>query len=1827
LIFKIVVLSGPFSWTLLLLCSLACKDGRTLELTATVNVAPGMLSGYTKIVRFFPRYVVFNRLERPIRLWQDSSVVRPASEDRISSFIPREVPKESRKWRYPFEDKHIDDKVNQYESLFGRSATIDDRVELLYGNHSTKTQPIPEGTTAHRSAVYVTSVGPSGLVPFVLPDTRAERQLRIDFGGPWNMTASFAADFPGEHILTVSRATDLRMLNHVATRAAPKYKIILPPPDEAGLTAWDGELGVFFETEWGSKIDRKIVVKGTKRGKYAFSHTDIHMGDELLRIDGVSVLKMTFAEAIKIIKDRLTQIQAYREREQAESGPTKSVLRRLSIGVSNVRKKQLNNDDADRNDKKPGALTLTFRTQEERLRKLRMKAGKGPGSLSMMFYNNKSADGYQSPDCLSQSMHSFGNDDSVNVELKSLHNTMFVILRDEDKQNPIYRVQNRSMNHVLFYRQRHCESHPWNIVLPGESLPYCWEEPMRSKKLTVRVAVQRCQSLVHQQKSSFQGDNHGATSENSFSSNSPGRQKENATRSIRLRQLLAFQYVNNEEWAGFGPTVTVRLEEIGFRCFLPLPAQEHVNTERDFLNCEVDTDGRTRLLIVSDNTGSSEETVSMNRNLDVLKCQMEREHERLTALQSLSRLLSSPARTESGREICSQDAQMKEGMFHGDDGGVAVMEQLKLIIEDFPEDNTVSACHQIVVEVLEAVGLSSSDFIGSCNPYCEVILKGRSRSRTHFLQRRRNLRKTYFVDKSLDPKWRDQTFVFDVPEDAVRVTRGHSIHVKVRNFRLVGQHPILGQGTVHFASLRNQQELVGWYPLSSKAGRSDLANSEDQVMSDLSRGSIKLRVQWIYTLTALVDYYILLSQCRLDSIAAKNAGMAAQLEFAISSDERKRESLDQLTGGHITKLTKLQKKAEKRAAKRDGKRRDIHLVKTNMKKRGEKGLERIDSAGSVGVVKETLKATRDRYLYALHFQTAESKRNRSLSADSCHSTCPLGSSLRPSQLPKNIEQKSLSSKQNVRQASEEKEQCRRSHSPLLSTESEGTSLDDFFAKQKSPVSRSLTPLRIQTTKIMTPSRATRRSLMESELGRRVQTYRKLSADVNDTSPDLRQESDPWTPTLLQGQALYDGIVGHLPDLAISDLLSESTDLGEEAKRRQHVRKMVSEGYVFHTVGTGLLHQRHLSNHFRRSLFASTIENRKTLKLYRPKLFVGRSSSITLFKSWQAAQALFGHPELTVVATGESFLVGVKAKEAKAPRDPPFMNPSKRVLSETLDVPDTAPSNTKERSKYRIETMHLFRTEFERACRRILGSTLNPGGWLTVRPHAALNLPDTYSGMFVKLSYGSQVRTSETVDARVSPRWIPQNFGNTEAEDKNRRISSPKDKKQDGPTLLTTGFKFSESDLHVHVEPQQTSGSIRISVVAERMNSKAELGVIFIPLGAAIAACIDSAQEMLLSDSGIQNIPAYTRWFPLIDPRVVQPVEGDMGLSTRPLEFEQQRDNTFQQYFSPCIQLSLIWWPDVQTEDKRKVADEDITFVFERRSSVETARVLRTPAIQNYVNVDLHSASVALLDSQRAVELLNLSFMEIDVRYAVTRTITRYSVVIGWIQVDHQDCRSREPVVLAPTPLEHIQPTLQLLALKDNLRSKSNIVSFEYVGVALREMDFTVEESWIFELWDFLMAVTRRRKAKNQTIKGQRRDVAVARNENIFSAVEEVEESNPTLFSILQAAGDRSEASEKRKVYVEHLILGLMKVNLSYVKGKKQHFDLNDQRARALKTEMKDIQNLALAAAGGIQFRSIIKSEQSEVFTKWSQMTFEDDSMSETIGRFCPFMTIISYLCF
>ena len=117
----------------------------------------------------------------------------------------------------------------------------------------------------------------------------------------------------------------------------------------------------------------------------------------------------------------------------------------------------------------------------------------------------------------------------------------------------------------------------------------------------------------------------------------------------------------------------------------------------------------------------------------------------------------------------------------------------------------ITGRHQLVVEVLQAYGLSPES-LGSCDPYAEVrLLSSASSRRTLFM--RRDIRMTYYVRKSTNPEWRDQRFLFEVPPDAVKISRGHSIQVRLRGYRAIGRHHILGKVQLDLHSFRNQEPL------------------------------------------------------------------------------------------------------------------------------------------------------------------------------------------------------------------------------------------------------------------------------------------------------------------------------------------------------------------------------------------------------------------------------------------------------------------------------------------------------------------------------------------------------------------------------------------------------------------------------------------------------------------------------------------------------------------------------------------------------------------------------------------------------------------------------------------------------------------------------------------------------------------------------------------------------------------------------------------------------------------------------------------------------------
>lgn len=191
-----------------------CKDGRSLEVSVSISVAPGRLSNYTKIVRICPRYVVVNQLSQPIvspfkmpqyscfsmrktdcffkfmqRLWQDNSILHPNLAIDDSNDVNEN--KDSRKWVVNRAEQESSGDLNQYKSLFGITTNIASPEDSGMGSK----------TTANSAACFIATIQPSGIISFHLPDTRADRLLRIDLGSDWNLSCSFNADMTAEYVL------------------------------------------------------------------------------------------------------------------------------------------------------------------------------------------------------------------------------------------------------------------------------------------------------------------------------------------------------------------------------------------------------------------------------------------------------------------------------------------------------------------------------------------------------------------------------------------------------------------------------------------------------------------------------------------------------------------------------------------------------------------------------------------------------------------------------------------------------------------------------------------------------------------------------------------------------------------------------------------------------------------------------------------------------------------------------------------------------------------------------------------------------------------------------------------------------------------------------------------------------------------------------------------------------------------------------------------------------------------------------------------------------------------------------------------------------------------------------------------------------------------------------------------------------------------------------------------------------------------------------------------------------------------------------------------
>ena len=271
----------------------------------------------------------------------------------------------------------------------------------------------------------------------------------------------------------------------------------------------------------------------------------------------------------------------------------------------------------------------------------------------------------------------------------------------------------------VYYRQRACDSHPWRRLPPGESAAYTWEEPMKPKKLSVRVGVGEW--IEHRYKKQNRN-------------NASGREK-------TWIPLFSYHFIQNEEMGHFGSIKTVKLEEIGYTDRLPCPSicdmrQVSLNERvENPLHCHVDTEGATRVLIISDEATDTDTDgkTSVLRHLSNIRKEILDEEKRWAKIEIINRMLASMARnmnpsrshdvTKCGLDdsICSTplyslaenvDANGSENADASDDESVgcqlnavtdaaSIEAELQNIV-DYDEGLFITRRNQLLVEVCDA---------------------------------------------------------------------------------------------------------------------------------------------------------------------------------------------------------------------------------------------------------------------------------------------------------------------------------------------------------------------------------------------------------------------------------------------------------------------------------------------------------------------------------------------------------------------------------------------------------------------------------------------------------------------------------------------------------------------------------------------------------------------------------------------------------------------------------------------------------------------------------------------------------------------------------------------------------------------------------------------------------------------------------------------------------------------------------------------------------------------------------------------------------------------
>lgn len=498
------------------------------------------------------------------------------------------------------------------------------------------------------------------LTPFHLPSVFSERQVSLQLEGPWMRSVLFDADHVGTHTFTIKPEINFEKL-HVNTRGAPVYNVTIDP----------GEVGLYFETDWGAQ---DVIVKKVKPGSFAARKTDIQPGDVLIAIDAEEIDGSDFEGTMAKLKAK-----------QAGEG-----------------------------------CVLKFLTIEAKLQNIRGSAmSTAQGMLRHESVINI-ADGAVNPNELEEI--------SVRLEMRPVDATIFMILSEFDKNSrPEYRIENDSACHVIEYKQKGAAIGTWETLLPGNSASYIWDNPYKPHKLLVRVVknllcpTNNLDIGANQTKKQKSSQNHqsGSNEQMQYHNSLRKQRAEDMTLSVHLDDIKWHGVLHLPSYAGDGKLVA-KIQSEGMTKILKVSMDNHTKfTEykysHDFAASQIDSLDILKLSVGGLRPNQLQKSISIDH------LQSDQTHTPMMGLSSFHDVLALRLK-QSFDEIQNLQSRLLEAqrcLLDTDISNLASVTSFESVL-----GTTITKQDQIIVEVLGGKKLKAMSYGSNLESYCEVYLKG-----------------------------------------------------------------------------------------------------------------------------------------------------------------------------------------------------------------------------------------------------------------------------------------------------------------------------------------------------------------------------------------------------------------------------------------------------------------------------------------------------------------------------------------------------------------------------------------------------------------------------------------------------------------------------------------------------------------------------------------------------------------------------------------------------------------------------------------------------------------------------------------------------------------------------------------------------------------------------------------------------------------------------------------------------------------------------------------------------------------------------------------------